>query len=184
MRRPLRISACRSVWSWAVMLLTASHVFAGTPYHSEPGQFQVNLPEPPVIKQVELSGGDAPATLQFQHSVRQPDGGIIVWYQDARHITDVDAALSLAAATIVKQAKGPIIESHDLDVGGFPARYVSARIPGLQGVFRSQTVYAHGRLYQINVVGTEAFAASPVANEVFRSFAVTTPTPEKGTLTE
>ena len=154
----------------ATVLVPMSFGFAGEQFTSEAGGFSVVLPSAPRLQEEKLAGGNAPPATQYQHVVDDPNGSILVWYQDAEHVTDTRNAIQRSRDAIVKMANGPVKEEREIVVDGYPGRYVMATIPAMNGLIRSQTVFADGRVYQINVVGTEQFVNSDTSDEVFESF--------------
>ena len=117
---------------------------------------------------IEGQNGAEPK-LQHQLIVNQPNGSIIVWYQNADVGTNPQQALIAARDAIVKVAGGNLSEDKEFQIEGHPGRYFIVSIPQKKGEFRVAYVYANGRFYQILAVGTPDFTRSESTNEMFKS---------------
>ena len=131
---------------------------------------RITLPAKP-IKDVKQMGGEDGREPSQQHRliINEPQGTIIVWYQDSPHTTDPEPALRAARDTIVGLAGGEIRLDKAIEKDEHPGRYITVSIPEKKGEFRVAYFFAAGRFYQIMAVGTEEYTHSASINRLFES---------------
>lgn len=145
----------------------------------EHGGLKVVLPDKPT-KDTEQIGGDDGQKPAMQHRliINQPNGSIIVWYQDAPSIDDPTVALRAARDAVVRSARGEVSVDKNVTLQGHPGRYFIVAIPG-KGEFRVAYYFARGRTYQIMSVGTQEFTRSASTDKMFESAQFSEPASEQ-----
>lgn len=145
-------------------------------YKSEEGNFSIRLPGVPKAQRVPVEDNEN-APKQVQYVFGEENGAYLVSYQDNPHLEEadtaqIDEALKSAQASLGNKFGKLLSEKPIKLLDKYPGRQFEYEIPGQKGRYRSRIYLVDGRLYQVIVVGTEAFASSKTAEEMLDSFSL------------
>jgi hypothetical protein len=143
------------------------------PFRSPDGKFTVSLPGVPERTE-ETAGSADTGTKQVQYLLGNTEGAYLVSHQDAPHLGNADAATQeqalLSAQNGAQHAlKGTLRSSRKITLQQHPGREYELEVANGTGLLRSRMYLAHGRLYQLIVVGTPTFANSANAGQFLDS---------------
>jgi hypothetical protein len=144
-------------------------------YKSEDGNFSIQLPGVPKAQRVPVEKDNPKATKQVQYVFGVEDGAYLVSYQDNPRLEEADAtaaedALKTSQQSLAKKFGKLLTEKPIKLEDKYPGRQFEYEMPGKKGIYRSRIYLVDGRLYQVIVVGTEAFANSEIADAMLDSF--------------
>ena len=144
-------------------------------FKSQEGNFSIELPGVPKAQRVPVEPDNEKAAKQVQYVFGVDNGAYLVSYQDNPNLEEADEktraeALKTAQDSLGKTFGKLLHEKRIQLLDKYPGREFEYQIPGDKGRYRSRMYLVDGRLYQVIVVGTEAFAASPTADAMLNSF--------------
>jgi hypothetical protein len=146
-------------------------------YKSEDGNFSIELPGVPKAQRVPVNPENEKGAKQVQYVYGVDDGAYLVSYQDNPNLEEADEKAQAEALKTAQESLGKtfgklLSEKPIKLLDKYPGREFEYEIPGQKGRYRSRMYMVDGRLYQVIVVGAEAFASSKTAEAVLDSFAL------------
>ncbi len=144
-------------------------------YKSEEGNFGIMLPGVPKAQRVPVERDNDKAPKQVQYVFGTEEGAYLVSYQDNPNLEEAnekesEEALKTAQDSLGKTFGKLLNEKPIKLLDKYPGRQFEYEIPGQKGLYRSRIYLVDGRLYQVVVVGTEAFTTSKTADSMLDSF--------------
>lgn len=145
-------------------------------FESKSGGFQIAFPtKPEESKQAIKPMGGGEEVEQIQFIVGQQNGAFLASHQPAPKLAASDAktisnALDSARDALVRKFEGKVLDSKEVKLDAATGKEVVLDCPKLQGLLRTRMFLTNGRLYQIIVMGTKDFVASPEADYFLESF--------------
>lgn len=144
-------------------------------YKSDEGNFAILLPGVPKAQRVPVDRDNDKSARQVQYVVGEEDGAYLVSYQDNPNLEEADEKESEEALITAQQTLGKtfgklLSEKPIKLLDKYPGRQFEFEIPGQKGRYRSRVYLVDGRLYQVIVVGTEAFVSTETAEAMLDSF--------------
>lgn len=146
-------------------------------YKTEDGNFSIMLPGVPKAQRVPVDESKEDSAKQVQYVFGQDDGAYLVSYQDNPRLEVADEKTAedalITSQNSLAKTFGKLLNEKPIKLlDKYPGRQFEYAIPDEKGLYRSRIYLVDGRLYQVIVVGTEAFATSETADAMLDSFAL------------
>jgi hypothetical protein len=159
------------------VLLAAACALQGAdkPFVSDAGGFRLKMPAAPKEQTQKIQTPIGPIDLHM-YLIDKGDMAYLATYSDYPEEVAKQDPKQLLDGVVdgsIKNSKGELITSKDINIGGFPGREYDYNIPipgGQTGIGRSRVYLVNTRLYQIVYIGAKAKGIPKAADDYLKSF--------------